>query len=228
MPNTRQSDDTLNKKLEELATKKAIEQLKNLVNSLRDHIDIQNKEIVTLKEKINTQDVRICQLEDKVGILTAGLSHAVKQADNNEQYSRRYCLRIKGISKEKDESSTKCIDKVVKVCESLKVNITKADIDRAHRVGEDRSTMIVKFFSFVKRTSLYKARKDCKDINIYLDITKNRLNLLDEAKKLFDNTSTVAYVFADINCNTVAKMKNGKYLFFDDIEKFKKIIDNTN
>ena len=88
--------------------------------------------------------------------------------------------------------------------------------------------MIVKFFSFVKRTSLYKARKDCKDINIYLDITKNRLNLLDEAKKLFDNTSTVAYVFADINCNTVAKMKNGKYLFFDDIEKFKKIIDNTN
>ena len=110
MPNTRQSDDTLNKKLEELATKKDIEQLKNLVNSLRDHIDVQNKEIVTLKEKINTQDVRICQLEDKVGILTAGLSHAVKQADNNEQYSRRYCLRIKGISKEKDESSTKCID----------------------------------------------------------------------------------------------------------------------
>ena len=137
MSNTRQSDDTLNKKLEELATKKDVEQLKNLVNSLRDYIDIQN-----------------------------------------EQYSRRYCLRIKGISKEKDESSTKCIDKVVKVCESLKINITKADIDRAHRVGEDRSTMIVKFFSFVKRTSLYKARKDCKDKNIYLDITKNRLNWL--------------------------------------------------
>ena len=51
---------------------------------------------------------------------------------------------------------------------------------------------------------------------------------MDEAKKIFDNTSTVAYVFADINCNTVAKMKNGKYLFFDDIERFKKIIDNTN
>ena len=35
MPNTRQSDDTLNKKLEELATKKDIEQLKNQWNILK-------------------------------------------------------------------------------------------------------------------------------------------------------------------------------------------------
>ena len=43
MPNTRQmNDDVLSKKLEELATKKDIESLTNLVNSLHDHIDLQN------------------------------------------------------------------------------------------------------------------------------------------------------------------------------------------
>ena len=142
MPNTRQS--TRSNKERYRAAKEPSQQ------STWSHWCTEQGDRHSERKDHNTQDVRICQLEDKVGILTAGLSHAVKQADNNEQYSRRYCLRIKGISKEKDESSTKCIDKVVKVCESLKVNITKADIDRAHRVGEDRSTMIVKFFRLSK------------------------------------------------------------------------------
>ena len=96
---------------------------------------------------------------------------------------------IKGIDKEKDETSSKCIEKVIKVCKHIKVDITKNDIDRAHRVGKDRSTMIVKFFSFIKRTSVYKARKNSDKNKIHLDITKKRLNLLDEAKKLIKEDS---------------------------------------
>ena len=110
------------------------------------------------------------------------LSHVLKQADDNEQYSIRYCLRIKGIGKDKDESGSKCVEKVIKVCKNLKVDISKSDIDRAHRVGKNRLTMIVKFFSFSKRTLLYKARKNDDKNKIHLDITKKRLNLLDEAK----------------------------------------------
>ena len=74
------------------------------------------------------------KLEDRIGILSAGLSQALKQAENNEQYSRRYCLRIKGIENEKDEWSTKFVKKVVKLCKNLKVDINKNDIDGAHRV----------------------------------------------------------------------------------------------
>ena len=87
------------------------------------------------------------------------------------------------IDKEKDETGTKCIEKVITVCKHIKVDITKNDIDRAHRVGKDRSTMIVKFFSFLKRTSVYKARKNSDKNKIHLDITKKRLSLLDKAKK---------------------------------------------
>ena len=161
MPSTRQmNDDVFNKKLEELATKEDIENLTNLVNILHEHIDLQNKEIATLQERANDQEIKMLKLEDRIGILSAGLSQALKQADDNEQYSRRYCLRIKGIEKEKDESSSRCVEKVVKLCKNLKVDINKNDIDRAHRVGKDRATLIVKFFSFAKRTSLYKSRKN--------------------------------------------------------------------
>lgn len=228
MPNTRQmNDDALNKKLEELATKKDIENLKNLVNSLHEHIDRQNKEIGSLQERIESQEIKILQLEDRVGVLSAGLSQALKQADDNEQYSRRSCLRIKGIAKEKNETSSKCVEKVIKVCKNLKADISKDDIDRAHRVGKDRSTMIVKFFSFSKRTLLYKLRKKDTKNGIHLDITKKRLNLLDEAKKLIKKDSTVDFVFADINCNTVAKMKNGSFMFFNDLKSFQKIIESV-
>ena len=228
MPNTRQTnEEASNKKLEELATKKDIDHLTKLVNSLHDHIDLQNKEIAALQERANKQDTKISQLEDRVQVLTAGISQALKGADDNEQYSRRYCLRIKGIDKEKDETGTKCIDKVITVCKNIKVDITKNDIDRAHRVGKDRSTMIVKFFSFLKRTSVYKARKNSDKNKIHLDITKKRLSLLDEAKKHIKEDSIVDFVFADVNCNTVAKMKSGSYAFFDDLNSFHRIVDGV-
>ena len=230
MPNTRQmNDDVLSKKLDELATKKDIESLTNLVNSLHEHIDLQNKEIAALQERVNGQDIKISKLEDRIGVLSAGLSQAVKQADDSEQYSRRYCLRIKGFEKGKDESSSKCVEKVINLCKDLKVDINKNDIDRAHRVGKDRTTMIVKFFSFAKRTSLYKSRKNDNnnEKKIHLDITKNRLNLLDEAKKLINDDSNIDFVFADINCNTVAKMKNGSFVFFNDINQFYKIVNGV-
>ena len=106
----------------------------------------------------------------------------MKKGDDAEQYSRRYCLRIKGIKCEKDESSTKCVEKVVEVCENRNVGISSNDIDRAHRIGKNRDTIIVKFYSFSKGTFLYRARKRNNKIKIFLD-TKKRLDTLDEARK---------------------------------------------
>ena len=71
----------------------------NLVNSLHDHIDLQNKEISSLQERVDSQEIKVSQLEDRVGVLSAGLSQALEQADDNEQYSRRYCLKIKELQK---------------------------------------------------------------------------------------------------------------------------------
>ena len=82
---------------------------------------------------------------------------------------------------------------------------------------------IVQIFSFLKRTSVYKARKNSNKNKIHLDIAKKRLSLLDEAKKHMEKDSTVVFVFADVNCNTVAKMKSGLYAFFDDLYKLNSV-----
>ena len=44
-------------------------------------------------------------------------------------------------------------------------------------------------------------------------------------KKLIIDDSNIDFVFADINCNTVAKMKNGSFVFFNDINQFYKIVN---
>ena len=226
MPNTRNNDldEIISKKLGNLATKQGIEELKILINGLHNRIEAQNNEIISLKEKVSSQDTEISQLKDRLGVLSASVEAIKKDSDANEQYSRRYCLRINGIKKDHDESGKDCINKVLKVCEKFNVSVKENDIDRAHRVGREKKTMIVKFYSFEKRTSLYKARKQEKNIKIHLDITRKRLSLLDAAKKLLSDNCGIDFVFADINCNTVAKMTNGDYKFFDNLEKLKSFL----
>jgi len=116
---------------------------------------------------------------------------------------------------------------VVKVCEDINIDIAARDIDRAHRIGKNNA-IIVKFFAFKKRTLLYKNRKKLHDpVKIHLDLTKHRLNLLDEAKAIIPDATNVDFVFADINCNTVAKLKDNRFIFFDSIENFKDILTST-
>ena len=83
----------------------------------------------------------------------------MQHTDNNEQYSQRYCLRINGIPTKRDEKASDCVKKVTEVCRNLQVDISQTDINRAHRVGREKSQMIVKFHSFKKRSDMYRARK---------------------------------------------------------------------
>lgn len=217
-------ESIINKKLNDLATTLAT---KDSINDLKGLIIKQNEQICNLQNKINQQDEIISQLNDKIGVLTSSIEAVKLQSDCNEQYSRRYCLRLSGISKdEENENAAECVNKVVEVCKNLNLNINASDIDRAHRIGKDKKSVIVKFFSFKKRTDLYKARKKSTNnrLKIYLDLTKSRLALLDKARTLIDKKSKVEFVFADINCNPCAKLKNGAFVFFNSIDKFYKII----
>ena len=152
-----------------------------------------------------------------------------KQTDSQEQYSRRSCLRINGIEKAENESTTDCVNKVIDIFKDVEdVHLSAEDIDRAHRVGREKKTMIVKFYSFGKRTQVYKSQKNLQDIKVHLDLTKPRLKLLDEANELVTDQCPVDFVFADINCNVVARLKNNQYKFFNNIDSFKeKILFNS-
>lgn len=221
-------ESIINKKLNDLASTLAT---KDSINDLKGLIIQQNEQICNLQNKINQQDEIISQLNDKIGVLTSSIEAVKLQSDCNEQYSRRYCLRLSGISKdeERNENATECVNKVVEVCKNLNLDINASDIDRAHRIGKDKKSVIVKFFSFKKRTDLYKARKKSTNncLKIYLDLTKSRLALLDKARSLINKKSNVEFVFADVNCNPCAKLNNGAFVFFNSIDKFYKIISTS-
>ena len=245
-PEAAKQEEILEQKLLEfgkkLATKEDIAEIKNLFTKLHERLDVQEKRITSLEEDSVHHEERIVQLEntiselkttvnhlcDKNAVLSSSVDFLTRQSDNHEQYSRRYCLRINGIEKMADESAPKCVEKVVEICNNLNLDISSSDIDRAHRVGREKQSMIVKFHSFGKRTALYKARKNLpnQNIKIRLDITKARLDLLDQAKALIVNDGPVDFVFADINCNCVARLKSKTYKFFNDIESFKRNILN--
>ena len=75
--------------------------------------------------------------------------------DNNEQYSRRTCLRITNIPCEEKKTSEEVLKKVKKLIkEEVGVDIPEEIIDRAHRVGPKKSknqAIIVKFSTFRHR-----------------------------------------------------------------------------
>jgi len=208
-----------------LASKKCIEDLKALIVQQNAIIQEQQHRIDEMNNIVQSQSNEINILNDKVAVLNSSVEHLKHITDCQEQYSRRNCLRIVGIKKDRDETSDQCVEKVLGVCKDLNVDIAEGCIDRAHRVGRDRKTMIVKFTSFKSRTLLYKSRKkEDYPIKIHLDITKKRLEILDEAKKHIKDDCSVNFVFADINCNTVAKTKDNRYLFFNSLDEFKKIL----
>ena len=81
-------------------------------------------------------------------------------------------------------------------------------IDRAHRGGKVKTTeggvrkqvVIVRFNNFRIITIFYKAIKDT-NVGVSLDLTKDRLNLLEESRNKVANLTFVKFVYDDTNCS---------------------------
>ena len=121
-------EDIVEEKLSEfgrsLAVGEGFNDLKEMFKQLCTTLADQKLEIDSLNVKVTRSELKILQLEDKVADLTASVNAWKFHADNNEQYSRKQCLRSNAIPKEDNESSDKCVD--------------KEDIDRAHILGKER------------------------------------------------------------------------------------------
>ncbi len=72
----------------------------------------------------------IAELQEKITLLESQLVRVENMANDNEQYSRRYNVRISGFEEERSED---CIEKVVQFrSDKLKVVLSNENIDRAH------------------------------------------------------------------------------------------------
>ena len=123
--------------LTNLASKEDVQELKDIINKQ--------------KEKIDLLESRVTNLENQVACLNL-------EMEENEQYSRRLCLRIEGIStpqNEKAETADDVLQAVKKVISECGVNIPDEAIDRAHRIGKGKMVagkrsrqVFVRFTSF--------------------------------------------------------------------------------
>ena len=187
--------------------------------------------IEKLHDTIKLQNEKIDVLEAKVAMMESLVSHLTDRTEEQEQYSRRLCIRIDGIdeSKNKGESGDESLEKVKKVFQELKVVVPDAVIDRAHRIGKPKTvngkqlrTMIVRFTTWRHRTIVYRARKNSKKYKVRLDLTKPRLEKLVKLSKILEDRQ-LGFVFADVNCRLVAFIE-GKYYYPKDEHGLMEII----
>ena len=159
-----------------------LEQVSSTVAKLQQHVTNLKQENLQERTRIDRQDLE-------------------KYCEENEQYSRRLCLRIKNMKKQENESSDKVLEEIQCLFSEASINIPDACIDRAHRVSKTDGTMIVRFTTFRHRTIFYRKKKELKNgVKVHLDLTKARLDLLIKTSKYVKKLSNVDFVYADINC----------------------------
>lgn len=149
-------------------------------------------ELSKMQQVIDKKDVDIEQLEKRVNYLEQKL-------DEQEQYSRRTCIRVKGLKENEGENTDELI---VDLAKSMEIDIKSSDIDRSHRIGktdvnqkQDRS-IIVKFTNYKARLKFLTNRRKLTDAaktsngnklsGVYIseDLTKLRMHVAFYARKL--------------------------------------------
>lgn len=100
---TKDMEQLFDEKLSTLASRKCIEELKTLIMDQNKKIEEQNEKIKAQDEKIQQQEVKINKqgsklniLRDRMAVLSGAIDYLKACSDNQEQYSRRSCLRING------------------------------------------------------------------------------------------------------------------------------------
>ena len=187
---------------------------KELLESI--HVTIHEavqKEFERLHDRLNEQERRMMDVEvenkshaKEIARLTSIVDNQRTTIDNLristadlEQYSRRNCLQFFGVREENNESTDDLVCRIAN--NQLGLSISKADIDRSHRMGNPNSKepiakdgrpapkrprpIVVKFVSYRTRHSVISRRRLLKGSSIVIQeqLTKANLHLLNIAKK---------------------------------------------
>lgn len=179
--------------------------LEQKIDALLCKFDNNKEEVI---EKISQTNTMVRSLSEQFNSLTDAVNNVKKQCEKNtggiavvnnkldalEQYSRRNNVRIFGIRESANESTDDIVLNLFKSKLNLSLNVS--DIERSHRLGKRNSektrAIIVKFASYRQKALVYGAKKNLKNsgITITEDITKPRLEILQEARKVLGTRNT--------------------------------------
>ena len=184
------------------------EVLSTIKNAICQALDSKFQQLI---DRLDKQDGVILDMQCKVERLETGLQNLQKKHQNQEekvkklestlndqeQYSRRNCVRIFGVPEKERENTSKIVCEIAN--SHLDVSLKMEDIDRSHRVGrrpephagpvstsgQKPRAIIVKLTSYQHRLNLLKNRRKLKEkklgISIFEDLTNANRTLLWEA-----------------------------------------------
>ena len=169
-----------------------------LKGALKSDVESLVQSIVTevaksLSTRIDNLEKDNKDLRAEVKQLTSRVSTLESASDTAEQYSRRNCLRLVGLSETPFESTD---DIILDIASEMDVTLSPADIDRTHRLNQPSKwttprSIIVKFATYRARSRFYKARSGLKGNDKYSkvyineDLTSSRSKLFKCARKLY-------------------------------------------
>lgn len=166
--------------------------------------NVKNEVYKAIDFDIQEKTGKIAELDLQLSTIKGQISSLRDVMEEQEQYSRRNCLRFQGIKESTNEVTDDAIIKLVR--EKLHIDIQPSDIDRSHRIplrARDKPVkrmtnvdakeaeetqakpIIVKFARYNVRSAVYKARSKLKGSNVYIheDLTRMRSELVYEARK---------------------------------------------
>ena len=165
----------------------------------------------------------IYQLKKTNENLTSTVQELQLKIDDLEQYSRRSCVRVSGVSETDGENVTAI---VMDLANRIHADVTPRDIDRSHRVGSkfDRNRdngnrrkdrdIIVKFTNSSARLEFLKGRKALREqkakVFINEDLTSSRMELAFECRELKRSNPSRVIKTWTYNGNVFVQDKDGK------------------
>ena len=143
--------------------------------------------------------------------LSTSVKNLENQLDRQEQYSRRNCILIHGVTETHGENTDGISLRTIN--EHLELELREKELDRTHRIGNPKSgnkrprPIIVKFARYNIRRKVFVNKKMLKNTGISITerLTKHRMEFL---KKEFDE-------FGFNNVWTI----DGRICYYDEVTK---------
>lgn len=164
---------------------KHLEELSSSISSI-------NEKFKTYEQERKEKNKIIEDLQNSNAKLEKQVDDLERKMDRQEQYSRRNCILIHGISETSNENTDDLVIKTIK--EHLDIEINENDIDRSHRLGKRSNNssksrpIIVKLVKYNTRSKIFYNKKKLKGkkLSITESLTKKRMEELKKAQQEFD------------------------------------------
>ncbi|KAK3725833.1 hypothetical protein QZH41_003800 [Actinostola sp. cb2023] len=186
-----QDNKVLTKGYEEL--KSSMEYHSSVVDELTKANGKLLQEVKCLESSLSQANTNIDELKVEKDKLRADLEVLEQKQDEMEQYQRKYNVEIHGIPESPDEEVDQLI---VKLAESINVDIDYDDLDIAHRIPSRAKIrpIIVKFKAYEDKSNFYAARSKLK----YLKVNDHDFN---GASSIYINENLTSHrksLYADV------------------------------